>query len=560
MCDASDYAVGAVLGQRKEGRVHAVYYASKTLNGAQLNYANMEKELLAVVFAFKNFRSYIVNLKVIVYTDHATIKYLLAKKDAKPCLIRWILLLQEFDVEIRDKKGVKNVVADHLSRMNRGQDDKELIEDKMRDDHLYRVLDKDSWMIDIIRAIRKMPLDHLDRNSQRKIISESKKYFWDAPYLFKLGNDGVMRRCVPREERLEILRKCHTAEYGGHYSHFQTQAKVWYSAFYWREMHEDTKRYVASCPECQRTGNISQRNSMPLRYNLQIDLFDVWGIDFMGPFKNSHGYEHILVMVDYVSKWVEAMPCRKASTEESIAMIKNMIFPCFSTPRILISDGGTHFTGKNFKKCLSKLGIEHRVSTAYHPQTNGQAETSNRQLKSILNKTIEKGGKDWSKKLDGALWAYRTAFKTPIGTTPYQFVYGKAFHLPVELEHKAYWTIKDMNLDLDAAVVKRRIQISELEEMRLKAYENASIYKERVKRWYDNRFKKKEFKEGDKVLLYNSRFKTFGKRKLQSKWDGPYIVHSVLSNGAVTIMDVKGDQYGDQRLKVYYEPALQETI
>jgi hypothetical protein len=235
----------------------------------------------------------------------------------------------------------------------------------------------------------------------------------------------------------------------------------------------------------------SQRNSMPLNYNLQIDLFDVWGIDIMGPLKNSCGYEHILVMVDYVSKWVEAMPCHKASMEESIIMIKNVIFPRFCTPRILISDGGTHFTGKNFKKCLSKLGIEHRVSTAHHPQTNGQEETSNRQLKSILNKTIEKGGKDWSKKLDRALWAYRTAFKTPIGMAPYQFVYGKACHLPVELEHKAYWAIKEMNLDLDVAVVKRRIQISELEGMRLKAYENASIYKERIKRWYDKRLKKK---------------------------------------------------------------------
>jgi transposase InsO family protein len=247
-------------------------------------------------------------------------------------------------------------------------------------------------------------------------------------------------------------------------------------------MHEDTKRYVASCHECQRTGNISQRNAMPLKYNLQIDLFNVWGIDFMGPFKNSNGFEHILVMVDYVPKWVEAMPCRKASTEESIAMIKSVTFPRFGIPRILISDEGTHFTRKNFKKCLSKFGIEHRVSMAYHPQTNGQAETSNRQLKSILNKTIEKRGKDWSKKLDRALWAYRIAFKTSIGMTPYQFVYGKSCHLPVELEHKAYWRIKEMNLNLDAAVVKRRIQISELEEMRLKGYENTSIYKERIKR------------------------------------------------------------------------------
>jgi hypothetical protein len=95
-----------------------------------------------------------------------------------------------------------------------------------------------------------------------------------------------MKRCVPREERVEILSKCHSAEYGGHYSHFRTQAKVWSSGFFWPEMHEDTKRYVASCPECQRTGNISQRNYMPLKYNLQIDIFDVWGIDFMGPFKN----------------------------------------------------------------------------------------------------------------------------------------------------------------------------------------------------------------------------------------------------------------------------------
>jgi hypothetical protein len=171
---------------------------------AQLNYATTEKELLVAVFTFEKFRSYIMNSMVIVYTDHATIKYLLAKKDAKPRLIRWILLLQEFDVKICDKKRVENVVVDHLSRMNCGQDDEVPIEDKMRGDHLYRILDKDTWMIDIIRAIQKMPLDHLDKNTQRRIVSEIQKYFWDSPYLFKLCNDGVMRRCVPREERLEI--------------------------------------------------------------------------------------------------------------------------------------------------------------------------------------------------------------------------------------------------------------------------------------------------------------------------------------------------------------------
>jgi hypothetical protein len=117
MCDASDYAVGVVLGQRVDKLPHVIYYASKTLNDTQLNYSTTEKELLAVVFALDKFRSYLLESKVLVYSDHVALKYLLSKKDVKYCLIWWILLLQEFDTEIWDKKGSKNVVADHLSRV-----------------------------------------------------------------------------------------------------------------------------------------------------------------------------------------------------------------------------------------------------------------------------------------------------------------------------------------------------------------------------------------------------------------------------------------------------------
>ncbi|TQE14355.1 hypothetical protein C1H46_000274 [Malus baccata] len=123
MCDASDYAVGVVLGQRKEKLPHVIYYASRTLNDAQLNYTTTEKEMLAVIFALEKFRSYLIGSKVIVYTDHGALKYLLAKKDAKPRLIRWVLLLQEFDLDIRDKKGAENVVAYHLSRLPHVQDE-----------------------------------------------------------------------------------------------------------------------------------------------------------------------------------------------------------------------------------------------------------------------------------------------------------------------------------------------------------------------------------------------------------------------------------------------------
>ena len=145
MCDASDYAVGAVLGQTKDRKHHAISYASKTLTGLQLNYSTTEKELLAVVFAIDKFRSYLVGAKVIMYSDHAALKYLLTKKDAKPRLIRWILLLQEFDIEIRDKKGVENSVADHLSRMQFKESSPLPIDDYMRDDTLLKVTTSSPW-------------------------------------------------------------------------------------------------------------------------------------------------------------------------------------------------------------------------------------------------------------------------------------------------------------------------------------------------------------------------------------------------------------------------------
>ncbi|GJW93817.1 reverse transcriptase domain-containing protein [Tanacetum coccineum] len=206
MCDASDYAVGAVLGQRIDKHFKPIHYASKTMNEAQENYTTTEKELLAVVFAFDKFRQYLVLSKTIVFTDHSAMRYLFTKQDAKPRLIRWILLLQEFDIEIRDKKGAENLAADHLSRLENpdlGKLTRAKIRDLFPEERLMAISDKynEPWYADYANylASRVLPF-RSTRQEKQKFFSDLRHYFWDEPFLFKQCADRIIRRCMAGDE------------------------------------------------------------------------------------------------------------------------------------------------------------------------------------------------------------------------------------------------------------------------------------------------------------------------------------------------------------------------
>ncbi|KAK8694696.1 hypothetical protein V6N13_072243 [Hibiscus sabdariffa] len=195
MCDASDYAVRVALGQRRGKLFHVIYYASRTLNDAQVNYTTTEKELLAVVFAFDKFRSYLIGTKVIVHTDHSAIKYLVTKKDAKPRLIRWILLLQEFDLEIRDRKGTENQIADHLSRLENKSDSdyNSEIKENFPDEKILSAT-AIPWYADIVNFLVSGILPHeLSSQGRKKFRHDARYYFWDDPYLFKQCADQLLR-------------------------------------------------------------------------------------------------------------------------------------------------------------------------------------------------------------------------------------------------------------------------------------------------------------------------------------------------------------------------------
>nr|GEX86948.1 reverse transcriptase domain-containing protein [Tanacetum cinerariifolium] len=281
------------------------------------------------------------------------LKYLLSKQDANSRLIRWVPLLQEFDIIIRDKKGTENLAADHLSRLENPH--KDVFKNKEINENF--------------------PLETL---------------------------------------AYDILKACHEGPTGGHHGANFTTKKVFDVGFFWPAIYKDAHNLVKSCDICQRQGKISQNDEMPQNVIQVCEIFDVWGIDFMGPFSSSRRNMYILVAVNYLSKWVEAKALPTNDARFVVKFLKSL-FARFGTPRAIISDRWTRFCNDKFSKVMSKYGVTNRLATAYHLQTSGQVELSNRGLKRILERTIGENRASWSEKFDDALWAFRTAYKTPIG-------------------------------------------------------------------------------------------------------------------------------------------------
>ncbi|RDX95499.1 Tf2-8, partial [Mucuna pruriens] len=359
MRDASNSVLGAVLSQRAE-----------VVKPMHLNYTTTEKELLAIVFALDKFCLYLLGSKIVVFSDHAALRFLLKKPDAKTRLIHWMLLFQEFNIEIRDKK-----VADHLSRIER-EDDPMPIRDEFPNEQLLHITMPTPWFVDIYNFFP----PKASRLYKERLQNDAKYYIWDDPYLWRLCNDQVIHKCIPDTEINSILQFCHVALGGSHYGSTQTARKP--------TILKDAYQFVSTCEKCQKAGvAISRRHEMPQQPILFCEVFDVWGIDFMEPFPVSNGYLYILLAIDYVSRWTN-------DAKVVVDFLKFNIFCRFGVLKALISDQGSHFYNRAMSSLLHKYGVVHRIAISYHPQTNDQAKVFNREIKKTLQKMTNPNQKD----------------------------------------------------------------------------------------------------------------------------------------------------------------------
>nr|GEW66316.1 reverse transcriptase domain-containing protein [Tanacetum cinerariifolium] len=327
-----------------------------------------------------------------------------------------------------------NLAVDHLSRLENPHQSK--LEKKEITETFpletvgmvtFRGDASTSWFSDFANYhARNFIVKGMSSQQKKKFFKDVKHYFWDDPYLFRIGADQVIRRCVYGQEAVDILTACHNRPIEGHHGANYTAKKSLILDF---------------------IGLLF--TVMPMTWSPDVTLVNV----------KAKSRNYILVAIYYLSKWVEAKALPTNDARVVVKFLKSL-FARFGTPRAIISDRGTYFYNDQFAKVMLKYGVTHRLFTAYHPQTSGQVDVSNRDLKRILERTIGKNCASWSDKLDDALWAFCTAFKTPIGCTPYKLVYGKACHLSIELEHKAYWALKHCNYDLKTAGDHRKVQLN----------------------------------------------------------------------------------------------------
>lgn len=527
--DASQYALGAVLSQVKDGIERPIAFASRQLNKAEVNYSATEKECLAAIWATRHFRCYLYGRRFKIITDCRPLRWLMNVRDPGSRLARWNLQLQEYDYEIIHKPGSGHTNADALSRARDPPstvgavlnfvpvfEDGTIRDEQEKDPELRKISDR------------------LAGND-----SDDQGYFRDRMGLLRKGGTGQEegrtreRTVIPKSLVEKVLYAYHNAPYSGHFGFKKTLRKIT-AKYVWRGMHRDVKSYCASCESCQLRKS-GQRRRAPLELFGEVnEPFERTALDVVGPLPiTTEGNKYVLVFVDHFTKFAEALPLRDQKAETVARAFVERIVLRHGVPQQLLTDQGTNFVSGLMKETCRLLGIKKLTTTAYHPESNGAVERLNKTIKGLLSHLVARDQRDWDLWMPYVLFSYNTAVHESTEETPFYLCHGRDPGLPHEIldapSVPKYACLEDYRAELT-------LRMRAAHEVTGEALRKSQACR---KTQYDRKTKSPEFREGDRVYV-DVRYPGKGlSQKLGQKWKGPYRITRLVTPVVAQVKEIK---------------------
>ncbi|XP_019167861.1 PREDICTED: uncharacterized protein LOC109163566 [Ipomoea nil] len=417
---------------------------------------------------------------------------------------------------------------------------------------------KDDWRQSLMDYLTdgKLPEDPRKRVDIRR---RAPRFIYYKETLYRRSFEGVFLRCLGEEEALQAMQEAHSGVCGAHQSGPKLHFHIKRMGYYWHAMVKDCIDYARRCQACQYHANFIHQPPEPLHPTVASWPFDAWGLDVVGPItpKSSAGHAYILAATDYFSKWAEAVALKEVKKENVADFLRIHIVYRFGISRYILTDNGKPFDNKLMDKICKLFDFKQRNSSAYYAAANGLAEAFNKTLCNLLKKVVSKSKRDWHDRMEEALWAYRTTYRTPTQSTPYSLVYGVEAVWPLERQIPSLRLAIQEGLTDEENAKLRLAELEALDEKRLQAQQSLECYQARMSRAFNKRVRTRSFQIGDKVLAVRRPIIVTRKtgHKFTSRWDGPYVILEVYTGGAYKLISEDGLKIGPTNgrfLKLYH--------
>lgn len=526
-CDASDVAIGGVLTQDVGGKERVICYFSQKLSSSERKYSVTQRECLAVIRSIEKFRGYVEGTHFTVYCDHSSLTYLKTMKNPTPLLARWILRMNAYSFDIKYRKGSANIVPDCLSRI-------EVV------NVVSTSLSSDPWFDKLVSEIQadknkfpdfRIAGEHLYKNCVTKDEVGGKYHRW--------------KRVVPTHRRREIMHRFHDVPTAAHLGYERTLSRI-QKDHYWPQMAKDIRKYVQACEICKACKATNAILTPTLGNPKPAQLpWELISIDWIGPITRSKkGNTVLLVIVDWVTKFVICEPFRNANAQKMTSFLENYVFLKFSTPRIIVSDSGSQFLSHVFQSLLKRYNVIHMKTAFYTPMCNA-AERTNRTLITCVRCLLDEDQRDWDDHIQQVVCAVNTAKHETLGCSPYFCNFGR--------DHILYtdqYPLAKLNSNKDPETAQK-LRIKIIQNIQHFVLTKIKEAHDSSKKRYDLRARIRSFAVGD--IVWRRSFELSNAADHRTKKLGPKfvpcIVRQVQGCNNYMLEDIKTSKTGVYHLK-----------